>query len=319
LIFSASRRTDIPAFFGEWFLERLRCGDVAARNPVNTRQITRFTFNPACVDCIVFWTKNPAPFMKYLDSIDELGYAYYFQFTITPYEKDLEQNLDKRGITDTFIRLSERIGRDRVVWRYDPVIINDRYPVSFHVDRFCGMAEQLCGHTEKCVISFVDGYRFLADAMRRYGITELQPQHIESLAGQICRALDALPSRITIAACCEKIDLAEYGIQRNACVDGELITRITGVRREYRKDPSQRAGCRCVQSRDIGAYSTCRHTCVYCYAGRGKKGGAYDRDSPLLCDSVDAANDTVKLVDLRQDNPQQNDPQWDNLRREPGR
>jgi hypothetical protein len=302
LIFSASRRTDIPAFFGGWFLERLRQGDLAARNPVNSRQITRFRFDPAGVDCIVFWTKNPAPFMKYLDEIDDLGYNYYFQFTVTPYGNDIEQNIDKGNIVDTFIRLSERIGGDRLIWRYDPVIINDRYSLGFHVDRFCSMAQQFYAYTKKCVISFIDEYRFLSDAMRRHSIAELSPVQIEAFVGQICPALDALPSKITLATCCEKADLAAYGVQRNACVDGELIARIRGVQKEYRKDPSQRPDCGCVQSRDIGTYNTCRHGCVYCYAGRGKEKAACacDGDSPLLCDTIDTVNDTVKIVDLRQ-------------------
>jgi hypothetical protein len=136
--------------------------------------------------------------------------------------------------------------------------------------------------------------------MRRHDITELSPLQIESFMGQICRTLDTLPSKITLSACCEKTDLAAYGVQRNACVDGELIARIRGVQKKYRKDPSQRPGCGCVQSRDIGTYNTCRHNCVYCYAGRGKKKTACNEDSPLLCDTVDTVNDTVKLVDLRQ-------------------
>lgn len=299
MIFSASRRTDIPAFFGDWFLERLRRGELAARNPVNRRQVSCFRFDSTGLDAIVFWTKNPAPFVKHLDSIDGLGYSYYFQFTITPYGKDLEQNIDKENIIDTFVSLSQRLGRHRVIWRYDPLIINDRYPLSFHVDRFCNMAEKLCGHTERCVISFVDGYQFLLDTMRQHCITELSPPQIESFVAQICRTLDALPSKITLATCCETTDLSGYGVQHNACVDGELIARIRGVPQEYRKDPSQRPGCRCVQSRDIGTYNTCRHGCVYCYAGRGKKGGACDPDSPLLCDTIDGANDAVSLVDLR--------------------
>jgi hypothetical protein len=266
---------------------------------MNSRQITRFKFDPSGVECVVFWTKNPAAFMNRLGEIDDLGYNYYFQFTITPYGKDLEQNLDKENAVDTFIRLSERTGRDRVIWRYDPIIINDRYPVSFHVDRFCGMAEKLCAYTEKCVISFIDEYQFLADTMRRYSIAALLPSQIETFVGQIHRTLCALPSRITLATCCEKADLAKYGVRRNACIDGELIARIRGVQKAYRKDPSQRPGCGCVQSRDVGTYNTCLHNCVYCYAGRGKRGGAYDEDSPLLCGAIGTADD-VTVVDLRQ-------------------
>jgi hypothetical protein len=301
LIFSASRRTDIPAFFGGWFLERLRRCDLAARNPVNSRQITHFKFNPADVECIVFWTKNPAPFMNCLDELDARGYNYYFQFTLTPYGHDIEQNIDKGNIIDTFIRLSERIGGARVIWRYDPIIINDRYSVDFHVDRFCEMARQLCGYTEKCVISFIDEYRFLSDVMRRHSIGEVSPPLIEAFVGQICPVVNALPSTITLATCCEKIDLAAYGVRHNACVDGELVARITGVQRKYRKDPSQRPLCGCVQSRDIGTYGTCRHNCVYCYAGRGTTRAVCDEESPLLCDTIDTVNDTVKIVDLRRE------------------
>jgi hypothetical protein len=299
LIFSASRRTDIPAFFGEWLVERLRRGEVAVRNPLNSRQITHFKFDSAALECLVFWTKNPAAFMNYLDEIDGLGYVYYFQFTLTPYGRDLEQNLDKGRLLDTFVRLSERIGKSRVVWRYDPVIINNSYSTSFHVDRFCRMAERLCGYTEKCVISFVDNYPFLAEAARRCGIAEVPPAEAETFVAQICRTLDALPSKITLSACCEKMDLSKYGVRRGACVDGELVSRIRGVQGKYRKDASQRPDCGCVQSRDIGTYNTCLHGCVYCYAGRGKKRGACDKDAPMLCDTIDTARDAVKLMDLR--------------------
>jgi hypothetical protein len=302
LIFSASRRTDIPAFFGEWLLERLRRGELAVRNPMNNRQVTHFKFDPGSIDCIVFWTKNPAAFMKRLHEIDELGYKYYFQFTITPYGTDIEQHIDKEHILDTFIRLSEKTGRHRVIWRYDPIIINERYSVGFHADQFGKMAEKLCNYTEKCVISFVDEYTFLSDSLRKYGIAELTPLQIESLAGQISRTLHALSSTITLSTCCEKAELGTYGIRHNRCIDGELIAQITGVQKNYGKDPSQRPECGCIPSRDIGTYNTCPHGCVYCYAGRGTKkdAGACNRDSLVLCDTIDTARDTVRVVDLRQ-------------------
>jgi hypothetical protein len=297
LIFSASRRTDIPAFYGEWFLGRLRAGEIMSRNPVNPRQITRFIFTPGDIEGIVFWTKDPRNFMKYLDEVDSMGYRYYFQFTVTAYGKDMEPGIDKEGIPGAFIRLSERIGSDRVIWRYDPILVNQRYSVGFHAEHFGRLAEKLHRYTEKCVISFVDPYGFLAEDFRDYDISEPSAREIEELAAGIRGIAGSLSPGLTVASCCEGGGLARYGIGGNKCIDDELIARISGRPGKYKKDPSQRRGCGCTASRDIGAYHTCPHGCRYCYAKRGEA-GPYRRDSPLLCGVVDPERDRVNTVIL---------------------
>ncbi|GHV74691.1 hypothetical protein AGMMS49940_19930 [Spirochaetia bacterium] len=301
LIISASRRTDIPAFYGEWFFNRLSNGEIAVRNPMNDKQVTHFKFNPRDIECIVFWTKNPKDFIKYLDKIDSLGYKYYFQFTITPYNNDIEPNSNKQDIITTFIELSEKIGKEKVIWRYDPIFFNDKYPVDFHIEMFEKIMRSLHAHTEKCVISFVDKYHFLINDFKNNDINELTAMQIEDFILRLKEVLNRHSPELAIATCGEKIDLGKYGIQHNKCIDDELISGITGVRGTNKKDPSQRTECGCVQSRDIGTYNTCLHHCIYCYAKRGKKMDAalYNKDSLLLCDTIDAANDKIKVIDLR--------------------
>ncbi len=161
MIISASRRTDIPAFYGEWFYNRLLEKEFVIRNPRNPRNVSRIIFEPEDIDCIVFWTKNPKHFFPYLDRIDDLGYNYYFQFTLTSYGSDIEQNVDRKSkIIDTFIQLADRIGKAKIIWRYDPILINSRYSFEYHEKWFDYLCEKLYRYTEKCVISFIDVHQY---------------------------------------------------------------------------------------------------------------------------------------------------------------
>jgi hypothetical protein len=269
MLISASRRTDIPAFFGAWFMDRLKEKHVLVQNPMNPEQVSRIDLDPESVDCVIFWTKNPGVFLPCLDEIDRLGYRYYFQFTLTPYGPDLETMLpDKQKIADTFIELSRRIGKEKLIWRYDPVIITEKYSPAFHAASFESLCAQLSGYTEKCVISFVDSYPFLKENFKTLGIHELSEHEIDEIAPLLASV--AGKYGMPLAACAEKRDLSCYGILPNRCVDPELIERLFGIPVKYKKDPSQRVQCGCSASRDIGAYGTCRHGCVYCYARRGR-------------------------------------------------
>jgi hypothetical protein len=268
MIISCSRRTDIPAFYGSWLMERLRAGEVAVRNPVNPKQVSRIELDSSSVECIVFWTKNPAPFMEHLNEIDAMGYNYYFQFTLTPYESDIERKLDKSKIIETFIRLSERIGRERVIWRYDPILINEKWTAGVHAEKFMEIIAKLYTRTEKCVISFIDSYPFLKKSFAENRISGPDAVTINEIAQNFSAIKNAYAPAMQIATCCEKVDLAQYGIVHNKCIDDELVSRVTGAAIKYRKDPSQRLACGCLRSRDIGAYNTCRHDCLYCYAKR---------------------------------------------------
>jgi hypothetical protein len=269
VIISASRRTDLPAFYGEWFMNCLREKYVMVQNPMNPYAVSKIALDADSVDCFVFWTKNPRSFMKYLNEIDDRGYRYYFQFTITPYDNDIERSLgDKKAIIDTFIGLSNRIGRERVIWRYDPIIINEKYTLDFHAEKYREMYAMLSGYTEKCVISFIDSYHFLARAFNDYGIKELSEAQMENVMGSITGTVRDSERKIALASCCEKIDMAKFGVSRNRCIDSGLINRLFNLELGYKKDPGQRAACGCAVSRDIGTYNTCGHDCVYCYAGR---------------------------------------------------
>lgn len=289
MIVSASRRTDIPNYYSEWFYNRIKEGFLYVRNPMNAHQISEIKITPDIVDCIVFWTKNPWPMMKRLDEIKD--YHYYFQFTLTGYGKDVEANLPNKKTTmiPIFQELSDKIGSQRVVWRYDPIFFSDQYTKEYHIKAFQNIAEALSGYTEKCVISFLDIYpknKKNMDELRRY---ELSDAELRSFAKELSRI--AADHHIQIGSCAEKIDLAECGIDHNACIDRELIEKIIGCRLNVTKDKNQRPECNCVESVEIGTYHTCKSGCAYCYANDSLKSvetnaAKYDPLSPLLCGQV---------------------------------
>ncbi|HEY8348730.1 MAG TPA: DUF1848 domain-containing protein [Clostridiales bacterium] len=261
MIISASRRTDIPAFYSGWLINRLRAGYVLTRNPMNHAQVSKVILSPDIVDCIVFWTKDPLNMLDKLDTIDSMGYKYYFQFTLTPYGRSVERRLrDKEEILKTFCELSDRIGKERVVWRYDPIILNEKFGFEYHKEQFARLCGRLAGHTDQCVISFVDKYpKLRTDAIREISMDEMAGlgSMISSVAGDF---------GITVKACCEGAFLRELGIEKAHCIDKALIERVCGYSIDIKKDRNQRDSCGCCESTDIGAYDTCRNGCIYCYA-----------------------------------------------------
>ena len=265
MILSASRRTDIPCYYSEWFLNRLQAGYVLSKNPMNPAQIKRISLSPDEIDCIVFWTKDPLNMMDRLPLIDKLGYRYYFQFTLNPYGKDIEANLrDKADIVETFKQLSEHISSDRLVWRYDPIIINEKYTVEYHLSSFAAACRQLQGYTKRCIISFVDDYKKLSKAVRDFIIRDISEDTQHYLAGRFANI--AAGYGIELRACCEKLDFTTDGVKPAACIDKELIENICGYELNLKKDKNQRSGCTCAESTDIGIYNTCKNGCIYCYA-----------------------------------------------------
>jgi len=290
MILSASRRTDIPNYYSEWLARRFRAGFLCVRNPMNFRQVSRITLNPNVIDCIVFWTKNPAPMLPYLDEYRR--YMYYFQFTLTGYGKDIEPGLpDKRRILiPAFCELSDRIGRDRVIWRYDPIFLSDHYTLDYHVKAFTRIAEALAGRTRRVVISFLDDYEKTKRNMKGINIQGLTKEKMRRLAHSF--AVIAGRYGMEIQTCAEKIDLSEYGITHGACIDREYIEHLLGCRLRAGKDHGQRPECRCMESVEIGSYHTCRNGCRYCYAnfsdGRVQaRIRDFDVDSPILCGKME--------------------------------
>ena len=281
MILSASRRTDIPCCYSEWLMNRLKEGVVMVRHPLNPRQVSRLLLSPQWVDAIVFWTKDPTPMLDKLDQLDAMGYRYLFQFTLTPYGLNWEPGLrDKSELVKTFRTLSNRLGPDRLVWRYDPILVTDAFSLSCHRQAFTSLCEQLAGCTNEVVISFVDTYRKLGNRI-------LPVQEADMVALAAFMGETAARYGMAASACCEAMDLSPYGIGRAACIDKKRLERLCGAPLSLKPDKNQRPGCRCCESVDIGAYDTCPNGCIYCYANRStgavqRYRAAHDPASPLL-------------------------------------
>lgn len=286
MIVSASRRTDIPAFYGDWFLNRIREGFVLVRNPFNPRQVSRIALSPGTVDCIVFWTKNPANFLGSLEELDRRGFHYYFLFTLTPYGKDIETNLPgKEELVATFIELAGMIGRERVVWRYDPIVITDRLDRAYHEREFSALARKLADSTDRCVISFLDFYAKTRRNMKDVRAREPDEASMRELTAgfmDACRRYG-----LQLRTCAEDIDPADIGVPAGKCIDAERIAGILGRNFSAPKARGQRKTCGCASSVDIGAYNSCPHHCLYCYANYSADQvrsniALHDPDSPFL-------------------------------------
>ena len=281
MIISASRRTDIPAFYSEWFMNRLKEGYALIPNPRNTDRLGRVELSPENVDCIVFWTKNPIPMFDKLEALEKMGYKYYFQFTLTPYDKSIESNLpSKSELIQAFSRLSKKTSAERVVWRYDPIIIDEKHSVAWQIEKFSEMAEQLKAYTKRCIISFVDPYKSIGDTFRSLTINEMT-----AVASEFSSV--AKKYNVALFTCAEAIDLSQYGISHASCIDKNLIERIIGSTINAKSDANQRAACRCIESVDIGAYDTCPNGCTYCYATSTQKtvlrrAHAHDSNAPMI-------------------------------------
>ena len=281
MIISASRRTDIPAFYSEWFLNRIKEGFLLVPNPRNPNQISRVDLSPDKIDCIVFWTKNPAPLMPLLDTLNKSNYIYYFEFTVNAYGNNIEKNLPaKEKIITAFKELSARLGPDSVDWRFDPIILNKQFPIEWHLENYYNICKQLYKHTAKSIISFVDPYLHIS---REF--TKPKEDDIYKLAENLSKISKEF--NLPLFTCAEQIDLSFYGIKHCSCIDKNKIEKLTGHSIDAKKDPGQRKICGCIKSVDIGTYNTCRHGCHYCYAATSEKilqkqVQNHDRYSPLL-------------------------------------
>ena len=311
VIVSASRSTDIPAFYADWFFHRLKVGYSAWTNPFNgvksfvSYQNTRF---------IVFWSKNPEPLLKHLDYLQERNISCYIQYTLNDYVNEgLEKGvpaLDKR--IDTFKRLVDKLGKGRVIWRFDPLILTDRIGLDELLRKVENVGDQLLGYTEKLVFSYADiaSYRKVKANLEKSQVhyAEWTTEQMEDFA----RMLSELNQKwkYKLATCGEKIDIERYGIQHNRCVDDDLMIRFAynnkvlmdflgvevktlenslfgtepapanaimlsptryALKKKDNRDKGQRQFCGCIVSKDIGEYNTCPHLCEYCYANASKE------------------------------------------------
>lgn len=265
MIVSVSRRTDIPSFYSNWFFNRLKDGGVYVKNPFNDKQVSKIFLSPSYVDCFVFWTKDPKPFMDHKDFYLLEEYPYYFHFTLTSYGKDVEENLrSKNDIIETFKELSDKIGKKRLVWRYDPILLNSTYSKDYHYKYFEKLAKSLEGFTDKCIISFIDEYKETRKNRDKLDLSDIGKEDMVEIARELKDI--ACKYQIKLEVCAETIDLEEYGIEKGRCVDPELLEELTGRSFVDLKGDRMRKNCKCIKSADIGAYNTCLNSCLYCYA-----------------------------------------------------
>lgn len=296
MIINTGNRTDIPAYYSEWFYNRIKEGYVLTRNPYNPNQVMKYRLNPAVVDCLSFCTKNPAPMLSRLNEIKD--FHQFWQVTITPYGKEVEPDVPKKQLVmESFQHLSQMVGLSCISWRYDPIFITEHYTVGFHIEQFRQMAEKLSGYTDNCVISFIDLY-----AKTRRNFPEVREV---SKADQITIAKEFVQLGnqygITVRSCCEGDFLAEYGVDISGCMTKPVIERAVGKSLDLIKiKKPARDGCACLLGSDIGMYNTCGHGCLYCYANYDKETVERNRklhnpDSPLLIGEL-LADDMVKEV-----------------------
>ena len=273
MIISASRRTDIPAFYSSWFMERIREGNVLVKNPFNPSQTKMVSLRPEDVDAIVFWTRDSEPLMKHLKELEDRRYNYIFLYTITGYGPPLEKKappLEKA--LATFKKLSQKIGPEKIIWRFDPIIYASGKGEAWIASCFNKIACALRNETDQVIVSFLDFYPKVVKGLTRVeeenGLKVIDLSHQTSIVKSIATTLAKLAqeNEMAIVSCAEKEDLVSFGIKPGCCIDGEVLNRIFGTKIKIEKDKHQRPYCRCTTSQDIGEYGTCRHGCVYCYA-----------------------------------------------------
>jgi hypothetical protein len=272
MIISASRRTDIPAFYTPWLMNRLRAGFCLVPNPFNPRQVSSVSLKPEAVDVIVFWTRNADPLLPHLQELDDRGYRYYFLYTVMNNPRALDPKSPAlRASLGTVRSLVKHVGPRRVIWRYDPIVFTTGTGPTFHEKTYGRIARALNGLTKRSVVSTVNVYRKAEGRLRHLKEEGLPMVGCpEDALADMMRSLAhiARDQGMTLFSCAEERDLEPYGIRRGKCVDDEYIQRVFGVEVTHRKDPSQRKACGCVISKDIGMYDTCLYGCVYCYATR---------------------------------------------------
>lgn len=283
MIIQTGLRTDIPAFYSEWFLKRLRAGSVLVRNPYDPGMVTRYSLSPDVVDVIGFCTKNPEPMLPHLDALG--AYGQYWYVTITPYGTDIELNVPpKERVMEAFKRLSSIVGIDSVGWRYDPIFISGEYSLKRHLADFEAMARELSGYTKTCVISFLDLYQ---KVQRNFPEGRAVPKADRLVIGREFVRIGKKYG-MEIRACAEGRELEPFGVNCGGCMTVETFEKALGKKLHAPKQKSKgRSECACYLSCDIGQYDTCAHFCRYCYANTDRAAVErnmqnHDPDSPLL-------------------------------------
>lgn len=283
MILSAGMRTDIPAFYSKWFMNRVKEGYVYVRNPYYKNKVTRYSFSPDVIDLLCFGTKNPHPMIEYIDELSK-NYKMLWYITITPYGKDIEPNvMDKKQVIEDVKKLSEKLGTQSIMVRYDPICMNDEFDVNKHIHAFDKLAKQLKGYIHHIVISFLDLY----EKVKR-NAPDLRPPTKEE-GVELAKVFSKIGKEndIIVHGCYEDEDLKKYGLDMSGCMSKEIVERACGYKLNPPKSSNIRGACNCLMGHDIGDYNSCMHLCRYCYANYNKIAvienvKKHDSNSPFL-------------------------------------
>lgn len=264
MILSISGRADICAFYTDWLMNRMQAGYVDVRNPFYPKQVSRIMFED--VEGIIFCTKNPIPILSYLHDIK---IPYLFHITLTPYGKEIEVSVHhKKEIIQAIQKISNTIGADKTFVRYDPIFLNEKYTIDYHVLMFTRLCQQLEGYVQTIIISFLDLKKNTQKHQERYGWYSLSEYEVMQIAKRLVEVANHYGMKIQ--TCSEPYDLSEYGIQNESCVSKQMVQRILPHQKTFKKG-HLREHCHCVQTVDIGVYNSCSHLCRYCYANYDEK------------------------------------------------
>ena len=292
MILFASGRTDIPAFYSKWFINRVKAGFVDVRNPFNQNLVSRINFSD--VDLIMFCSKNPLPM---IDKLKMLKVPVLFHVTITPYSKDVEPNIpDKRLIIEGVKKLSLVLGIDNVVLRYDPIFLSDKYNVDYHIKAFDKLCKNLNGYVNKIIVSFMDEYKNVRSNKNILKYRTFTREDYKKIGEAFSKS--AMDNGMSVQTCFEDEDLTEYGFVKGECLSHELAYILTGKKFKSSNVRKEKK-CECVQMVDIGDYNSCMHMCKYCYANYDEKAVSsnferHDDNSSLLIGSIQS-DDVIKV------------------------
>lgn len=296
MILNTGSRTDIPAFYSTWFYRRIQEGYVCTRNPYYPHIVHRYRLNPEIIDVILFCTKDPTNMIENLSQL--VGYRQLWYVTVTPYGKDIEPYVrDKYQVMDSFHRLSSIVGKEHIFWRYDPIFVDKKYTVEYHLRAFEKICANLSGYTSYCIISFIDLYEktkrnFPEVQEVSYGTMHLLTSSFVAIAQKY---------GISLMTCAEDHGLDQYGIDITGCMSQKVIERATGLTLSVPVGKKTRNACACLLGNDIGEYNTCGHFCKYCYANVDraivkKNMAAHDPNSPLLVGKIHAEDEVRDVV-----------------------
>lgn len=280
MILMVSGRCDIVAFYTKWFMNRYHEGFVDVRNPFNPKLVSRINFDN--VDLIMFCTKNPMPIVPYLKEIKK---PILFHVTLTSYDKDIEPNVpDKKKVVEAIKKISKIIGSNNIYVRYDPILINDKYTVDYHIKAFNKLCNLLNGYVKHIIISFVDIYKNVKNNSKYLNILEMTDDDYFKIGSSFSKIVK--DNNMTVQTCFEERDLTEYGFIKEDCLSATLAYKLT--EKVYKKQNIRKEmKCNCVQMVDIGTYNICKHLCKYCYANYDEKqvynnGKKHNPNSSLL-------------------------------------